>query len=378
MRALLSEICIPFADKNKFLSSHSIWFMKKLIIFLVLILSPVSLFAEVSMGSDTDSMVTQLKAIIDQYGTRIKALETENNILRNEMMKAGIKIPLSAYSGAVISVITPTTSTSSGGTTVSSSWTVASITWSTISNDALSQITTQYSLRYAEFIKKIHADWSGIRWAYKMPATASIGGYEFVKKGTDNNVFVDIIYSGATASGVYDAKILYEYHTGTYQRKLVGFFEFNKASGYYITRTGKNTFAWVARTFIADPLVTGTVTVPVTATSTTASWQITSTSTAAVPTISDIEKAYGDKRYLTTISLSNAYLQANSATLDILRIRYRTFFIIGKYSESLTEIAKIEALGKLDKAVACDAQVIATYSKSQTLVDQYTKVCKGS
>lgn len=357
--------------------------MKRYLVVVLLACLPLSVFAETSVNTissaDTDSMVTQLKAIIDQYGARIKALETENAILRNEMMKAGIKIPLTAYSGAVVAVITPTTTT--GSTTTSSSGAVVATTTGTttiISDSALNQIATQYSVRYAEFIKKIHADWSGIQWAYKMPASAFIGGYEFVKKGTDNNVFIDVIYSGTTASGVYDAKILYEYHTGTYQRKLIGFFEFNKATGYYVTRTGKNTFVWVERLFVADPLASMGVTVPTTATTSTASWQITSTSNAAVPTIADIEKAYGDKRYLTTISLSNVYLQANPATLDILRIRYRTFFIIGKYSESLTEIAKIQTLGKLDKAVACDAQVIATYSKSQTLVDQYTKVCKGS
>ena len=47
---------------------------------------------------DADSMVTQMTTIINQYGNRIKALEQENAILRNEIMKAGIQIPLSAYS----------------------------------------------------------------------------------------------------------------------------------------------------------------------------------------------------------------------------------------------------------------------------------------
>ena len=100
-------------------------------------------------------------------------------------------------------------------------------------------------------------------------------------------------------------------------------------------------------------------------------------SLSAAPTLADVEKAYADKRYLTTISLSTAYLAVNPATVDMLRIRYRTFFIIGKYSESLAEIAKIESLGKLEKAMACDAQVIATYSKTQSLVDKYTKICKS-
>jgi hypothetical protein len=76
------------------------------------------------------------------------------------------------------------------------------------------------------------------------------------------------------------------------------------------------------------------------------------------------------------ISLSNVYLATNTPTYDLLRIRYRTYFIIGKYTESLAEIAKIETLGKLP-AVACDAQVIATYSKDATLIAKYTKACTG-
>jgi len=78
---------------------------------------------------------------------------------------------------------------------------------------------------------------------------------------------------------------------------------------------------------------------------------------------------------LSVISLSNTYLTQNAPTVDVLRIRYRTYFIIGKYTESLAEIEKINALGKLDKAIACDAQVIATYNKNTTLIDTYTKIC---
>jgi hypothetical protein len=90
----------------------------------------------------------------------------------------------------------------------------------------------------------------------------------------------------------------------------------------------------------------------------------------------DIEKAYSDKRYLSVISLSNGYLTNNAPTYELLRIRYRTYFIIGKYTESLSEIAKIQSLGKLDKQTACDAQVIATYGKDSSLVTKYTALCK--
>ena len=94
-------------------------------------------------------------------------------------------------------------------------------------------------------------------------------------------------------------------------------------------------------------------------------------------TLADIEAAYTNKRYLSVIAMSNSYLATNIATYDVLRIRYRTYFIIGKYTESLAEIAKIESLGELS-SVACDAQVIATYSQNQSLISKYTQACSAS
>lgn len=169
---------------------------------------------------------------------------------------------------------------------------------------------------------------------------------------------------------------------------MVGFFEYNATTERYTTRSGSNPFAGVSRTFIQDPFFIGTVTTPTTATaaspSVSTSPTITSSGTTTqTPTgtstvsLTDIEKAYSEKRYLSVISLSNSYLTANTPTYELLRIRYRTYFIIGKYTESLAEIAKIEAIGKLDKQTACDAQVIATYSKDTSLVTKYTAVCSG-
>lgn len=194
-----------------------------------------------------------------------------------------------------------------------------------------------------------------------------------MKQGADNHAFVDIVYDAKTATGTYDAKILYEYNTGTYQRKLIGFFEFNRSTGYYVTKSGNNIFPGVPRTFVRDPYASSAI-IPATATQTTSSGTSTSV-TGNMPTFAEIEKAYTDKRYLSVISLSNTYLTANTATYDLLRIRYRTYFIIGKYTESLAEIAKIEAMGQL-ASVACDAQVIATYSKNTALVTKYTAACK--
>jgi hypothetical protein len=93
-------------------------------------------------------------------------------------------------------------------------------------------------------------------------------------------------------------------------------------------------------------------------------------------TYADIEAAYTAKRYLTTISLSNTWLATNSPTLEVLRIRYRTYFIIAKYTEALTEIEKIRSIGQLSTAVACEGYVIATYAKNTTAADGYNTICK--
>jgi hypothetical protein len=346
--------------------------MQKILLAILILLSPLALSAETTISTDTDGMVAQMKTILDQYAVRIKTLEVENNILREEMRKAGIKIPLSVYSGAILQI--PISSTKTGVTTPPV--VITAPTGTVIQTGAIVEnIASQYGTRYAGFITKIHSDWIGIQWAYKLPSTSYIGGYEFVKEDTDSHAFVDIIYDAKTATGTYDAKILYEYNTGTYQRKLVGYFEFNRATGYYTTKSGNNIFSGVPRTFVRDPY-TSTAIVPSTAASIwTSSGGTAITTPVNIPTYAEISKAYNDKRYLSVISLSTAYLTANAATYDLIRMRYRTYFIIGKYNESLAEIAKIEAMGQL-ATVACDAQVIATYSTNTALISKYTSACK--
>jgi hypothetical protein len=320
-----------------------------------------------------------MKALLDQYGSRIKALEIENSILKEEVMKAGIKIPLSVYSGAIVGwsgIISQNTPIPYWTTT--NTWIVNSQTLSqqNISDTAYKAIEATHGLQYANFIRKIHTDWKAIQEAYTLPPGSMIGGYEFIKKDSNNHVFVDIIYSGSTLTGVYDTKILYQYDTLSFKRKLIGLFVYDQKTGFYTTKTGTNPFAWITRTFIADPTAKTNI-VPTTISQTTSSGGVTISPITQNNTVTfaDIEKAYNDKRYLSVISLSNSFLQNNSATFDVLRIRYRTYFIIGKYSESLWEIDKIEWMWKIS-SVACDAKVIATYSNNKTLVDKYSKLCK--
>jgi hypothetical protein len=113
---------------------------------------------------------------------------------------------------------------------------------------------------------------------------------------------------------------------------------------------------------------------PVVPTTASGATVIAPTGTTTV-TYADIEAAYTAKRFLSTISLSNSWLLANTPTLEVLRIRYRTYFIIAKYNEALAEIERIKSINQLSAAVACEGYVIATYAKNTPLADSYKATC---
>ncbi len=344
---------------------------------------PISLFAQTG-SLTTEETLKQLILLVSQYDSRIRFLESENTILKNEMMKAGIKIPLTVYTGSVIQ--------EAQSTTIPSTYLTGILTPPSppvdLTGALITQMNNQYGNDITGFIMRIQKEWKDIRNVYKLPENAHIGGYEFVQSGSLDHVFVDIVFGTGTA-GVYDAKILYQFEKKVYKRKLIGFFEYNTTTTRYTTRSGSNPFTGILRTFIRDPYYAGIAGTPSTAVVTISSSgaAINPGNTTVVPSgntgvvstasISDVEKAYTEKRYLSVISLSNGYLVSNNPTYELLRIRYRTYFIIGKYSESLAEIAKIQSLGKLDKQTACDAQVIATYSKDTSLVSKYATTCSG-
>lgn len=109
--------------------------------------------------------------------------------------------------------------------------------------------------------------------------------------------------------------------------------------------------------FVKDPNFSGNVVIPSTVSasgSTVTPPSSVNTGVSIVPSspsststaeIADILKAYSEKKYLSTISLSNTYLEKNPPTVEVLNVRYRTYFIIGKFTESLSELAQIEKLG---------------------------------
>lgn len=349
--------------------------MKKIFIISIVLLSSISS----AFAADIDPIV-QTKALLDQYASRVRFLEAENAILREEMRKAGIKIPLDIYSWAIQTNTIPPTSVVAPSTTTtpSATWTTTSaiVPVNTNVETTFSNLEKIHGATYVGVIRRLVSEWSKIRDAYAMPKDAYIGGYEFVASWALDHVFVDIMYTGSiSGTGFYDAKILYQFDKTTFARKLIGFFEYNSKTGYYITKTGKNIFPGVKRIWIEDPrILSGAI--PATVNGTGSSSVVANPSTnPSTVAYSDIEAAYTAKRFLSVITLSNNWLTTNAPTLDILRIRYRTYFIIAKYSEALKEIEKIRSLGQLSSAVACEGYVIATYAKDTALADSYKLTC---
>ncbi len=361
----------------------------RLLLILALLVWPIS-SAIALTPPDPSSALSTLNILISQYESRIKQLEAENVVLRNEMVKAGIKIPLSEYSGALVTEA-PTSPAINSIIPQAQTWNtlsgvISSTGVSSVSPTLATLLPEQYGKDVSEFVKKITNDWKSIKDFYKFNSWSKIAGYEFVQSGANDHVFVDIVIGSGT-TGVYDMKILYQFEKSEYKRRLLGIFDYNAGFGKYVTRPGwSNPFAWIPRTFVKDPNFQWVAVVPPTilgATGATSPSSSTNTGTVTATInpansaeISDILKAYSEKKYLSTISLSNTYLEKNPPTIEILNVRYRTYFIIGKFSESLAELAKIEQLGWLDRQTACNAQVIATYSKNQSLIDKYTAVCK--
>lgn len=149
--------------------------MKKILLVSILFLSSIgSVFA-----LDIDP-ITQTKLMLDQYAARVKFLESENSILREEMRKAGIQIPLSVYSGAIqtntvsspvtgdISVVTPSTGNTITGT-------LATTTTDISADEMIANIEKIHGAIYAGFVRRIVGEWTKVRDAYAMPVDAHIG-----------------------------------------------------------------------------------------------------------------------------------------------------------------------------------------------------------
>ncbi len=95
-------------------------------------------------------------------------------------------------------------------------------------------------------------------------------------------------------------------------------------------------------------------------------------------TVAQIKAAYDKTKLLDAIKLSDTYILKYPNNLDVLRIRYRSYYIIGKYENSLAEIKKIETIqgSAFEKTIACDAAVIGKIAKKTDVSTYYSTICK--
>jgi hypothetical protein len=123
-------------------------------------------------------MLTELSSIITEYETLIKRLQSENDILRFEMAKAGMKIPMVALSGVAN---TGSVSSQSGSTPIPITPPSSTSPSLSASAKSLTEISAKHGKDVAEFISRINQDWPAIRSHYAFSNSARLAGYELVQ-----------------------------------------------------------------------------------------------------------------------------------------------------------------------------------------------------
>lgn len=313
-----------------------------------------------------------IRAMLLKSEDRIKALEAENKNLWTEIAALKNAIAPTVIGTTPVKPITETVTTTN--TPVKTSAPVKTESTGTEKYDKLITITN-------DILPRLLAD-------NKIDASATIGMYEFVEP----NAFFIAIDDGKNEAGVtaFPYKFLYQYDKN-FTITQIGFFKLDQRVQLYTTVSGNNPHAKAARIRIKNPLykgkllefnLDGSTKIPTPATTTTTP---TTTSTAVIPTtpikdvtVDQIKNAYNKNKLLEALSLSNSYIAKDQSNADVYRIRYRSFYILGKLSDSLDAIAKLEALNPSDfaKTIACDGKKIAKLAKKTDLQAHYTGLCK--
>ncbi|EKE30065.1 MAG: hypothetical protein ACD_2C00050G0010 [uncultured bacterium (gcode 4)] len=239
--------------------------------------------------------------------------------------------------------------------------------------------------KYNKLIDKVNSYAQDIFSSSDMDSSSSIWLFEFIEP---NSFFISIDDGKNPAwQSAFRKKILYSYDAN-FNLNVDWVFELDYNSWYYKTLQGKNPFAKATRIRVKNPaynwkLLTpdSSAAAPAKATTATASSNAPVASSSSAPknvTLDSIKSAYNKNSILDALKLSTEYIKTDPNNLDVAKIRYRSFYILWKYAESLTEVQKIEALiwlDKMEKVVACDAKTIAKLAKNADLNKKYADAC---
>jgi len=315
----------------------------------------------VSAAETQPTEIEVIRAMLLKDEDRIKTLENDNKNLWTEI--ATLKNSINP----ITTTITPAKPTTETGVTTTTPVKIEST--GTEKYDKLIAVTN-------DILPRLLAD-------NKIDVSATIGMYEFVEP----NAFFIAIDDGKNEAGVtaFPYKFLYQYDKN-FTITQVGFFKLDQRVQLYTTISGNNPYAKATRIRIKNPLykgkllelnIDGSVKTPTTS-STTTSTTTTTTTPAKDVTVAEIKNAYDKNKLLDALNLSNSYIIKDQSNADVYRIRYRSFYILGKLSDSLDAIAKLETINPSDfaKTIACDGKKIAKLAKKTDLQTHYTGLCK--
>lgn len=198
-------------------------------------------------------------------------------------------------------------------------------------------------------IAKITSDFPRVLKDHDLPTDTQMGVFEFVN-GT-GAVFVSLDDEknpeGVTA---FKNKILYRYDASG-KIAVMGVFDLDYASQKYRTLSGSNPFGGSVRTKVKNPSYKGKL-LDLPTTSTSVSSVVPTITPSAPVTISiptnvsakEVRSAYDKNKLKDAVSLANVYLKKIPNDTEILTIRYRSLYILGKYADSLKDVQTIESL----------------------------------
>lgn len=312
-------------------------------------------------ADEVQDIKTKLLDVITQltqkYEAQILSLTTENAALKKELTALKWATP--------VVVPTPVSTASTPTPTVTSPASV------TLPTGPKSEV-------YTKIVNKINASLSTILADNNLSASGAVGLFEFIEP----NAFFISIDDGKNPAGVtaFKTKIAFTYDANLNFTK-VGVFDLDYTVQRYKTIFGTNPYTKSTRIRVQNPLYKGKLfeVVPTTApTSSTTVAPTTSTPATTDVTFAQIKAAYDKNKLLDVIKLSEGYMVKNPNDAEMLKLRYRSYYIIGKYDESLLEVKKIEAIqwASFEKTIACDAAVIAKISKKTDVSTYYSGICK--
>lgn len=258
-----------------------------------------------------------------------------------------------------------------------------SSTWNIVNSWAIKPTSVD---KYNKLIDKINYLSSDIFEEYSIWSWASIWLFEFIEP---SNFFISIDdWKNPSWVTAFKKKILYSYDNSL-NLSIVWIFDLDYKSQYYITKYGKNPFARTTRIRVKNPLYkwllleekTQTITQTNNNYQTSSNPKPTATTTTSSSTsqvsLTDVKNAYNKNKILDALKLSNEYILKDPNNIEVLKIRYRSFYITWKYSDALSEVQKIENIqwDSFEKTIACEWKIIAKLAKNTSLQNKYSDIC---